>query len=204
MNDGLETYAEENRVFGISGYKFPSINKIKEPTYFLPIASSWSYATWSNRWNKVNFKPIELMEVIEHENLKSKMNFGGYNFYKTLEDQILGNIDTWDIQFYISMFLENSFFLFPNSSLVENIGFDNSGIHCGKDNFFSKVKKVNKKVRVDKLNIALNEEIVTSVRKSFELNNINEMSGKKLNFKNHSLIRRSKRLIKRLFRNLIE
>lgn len=203
MNIGLETYKEEDRVFGISGYKYPSIRKINNSTYFLPLACSWSYAIWSNRWNKINFNANELLEVINQKGFKTKINFGGYNFYQTLVDQSRGSIDTWDIQFYISMFLEDSFFLFPNNSLVENIGFDHSGIHCGRDNFFSKVKKVNKKIRVDKLSTELNEEIVNSVRKSFELNNLYEPLSKQLKLNNQFIISGLKKLFKKLLGKLI-
>ena len=46
MNDGLNLYKEEQQVFGVSGYRFPSSKTIKQPTYFLPIMSSWGYATY--------------------------------------------------------------------------------------------------------------------------------------------------------------
>lgn len=199
MNDGLNIYEKEEKVFGISGYKYPSISEIKEKTYFLPIGSSWGYATWANRWNKVNFNGRELLDTIDRNNLKNKMNFGEYQFYQMLKDQIEGRNDSWAIRFYSSMFLMNGFFLYPNISLVENIGFDNSGIHCGKDDYFSNFKITNEKVPVIKLSNSLNKKVVNLVRQSFKLRNVNKIAEIGWNLKKRNLIKSGKSIIKKLF-----
>lgn len=168
MNDALNIYKNEKGVFGISGYKFPSLKEINNPTYFLPIASSWSYATWNDRWQKVNFKGQELLAKINRHKLRKKMNFGNYFFYEMLKNQTENKVDSWAIRFYASMFLEHAFFLFPNVSLVKNIGFDNSGVHCGIDEYFEKVSIENQNILVIKQNVVLNKKIVNSIRHSFE------------------------------------
>ncbi|KJJ38205.1 hypothetical protein [Aequorivita vladivostokensis] len=169
MNDALELYENESQVFGVSGYSYPSITKIEEPTYFLPIGSSWSYATWADRWKKVNFDSRQLKTAIDANQLKSKINFGNYPYYEMLEDQIKSKNDSWAIRFYASMFLNKGFFLFPNKSLVRNIGFDNSGIHCKTDNFFSIININNNEIKVEPLALTLNNKLVALVKQSFEL-----------------------------------
>lgn len=203
MNDALIMYEKEEHVFGISGYKYPSISEIKETTYFLPISCSWSYGTWSNRWNKVSFNGLELKKAIKKNRLKKKMNFGRYRFYEMLEAQIVGNNDSWAIRFYASMFLDKSFFLYPNKSLVENIGFDNSGTHCSKEDYFTKVKICNEIVMVKKLNGQLNKEIVDKVRQSFELKNVNIEIQKGTYDKIRIFAKRKKNLINRILQKLI-
>ena len=47
-----------------------------------------------------------------------------------LEQQLEGKIDAWDIRWYWSIFNRKGVSLFPKYSLVKNIGFDGSGIHC--------------------------------------------------------------------------
>jgi len=184
MNDGLNIYENEPQVFGVSGYKFPSIKEVKEPTYFLPISSSWSYATWSDRWNKVNFNGNLLLKKIDENKLNEKLDFGGYPFYSMLKDQIKGKNDSWAVRFYASMLLDGAYFLFPQMSLIENIGFDNSGTHCGTDDYFSNVKISNEKIKVNKKNVKLNNRIVLNFRKSFKLRYYKKKRYKKIRIKN--------------------
>ena len=170
MNESLLIYQDNTKVFGISGYKYPSIRNIKASTYFLPISSSWSFGTWEDRWGKVNFNGKELLEKIDRQKLKSKFDFGGNPFYKMLKDHIGNKNDSWAIRFYASMFLNNFYFLYPNKSLIENIGFDGTGVHCGNENFFSKVKKNNGQINVKRIKIQLEKKSVNSIKDCFEGN----------------------------------
>lgn len=170
MNESLLIYHGEEKVFGVSGYKYPSTDAINESTYFLPISSSWSFATWIDRWNKVNFDGNELLRIIDNKNLELRVDFGSNSFYKMLKDQISGANDSWAIRYYISMFLEDSFFLYPHKSLIENIGFDNSGTHCGHDDYYSSSAVTQKEIKIEKLRIVLNKKIVDKIRKSFKEN----------------------------------
>ena len=140
MNTNLDYYKKEPNVYGISGYKYPS-KKIKKTTYFLPIGSSWGWATWKNKWVKINFNSGELLEIIKKKKLQKVINFGGYKFFEMLEAKEKGTVDSWAICFYASFFLNKGLFLFPNVSLVQNVGFDNTGIHCNADNHFDNVEK---------------------------------------------------------------
>ncbi len=173
MNESLEIYQHEEKVFGISGYKYPSKGKIEDSTYFLPISCSWSYATWLNRWRKVNFNENELLEFIQVSRKKYKMNFGGFPFYEMLEDQLASKVDSWAIRFYASMFLAKGLFLYPNRTLVENIGFDNSGQHCDADDYFKIIKNRDEKIKISKLKIKLKRKNVNLIRKNFELKYLN-------------------------------
>lgn len=169
MNEALQLYENEKKVFGISGYKYPSLNIIKEPTYFLPIASSWSFGIWKDRWDKVNFNGTQLLKEVEDRNFQQKLDFGSNAFYGMLKDHIAGKNDSWAVRLYVSMFLENAYFLYPNKSLIENIGFDNSGVHCGYDDYYSKSKMSNDRVEVVKRNVELNRKVIKNIKKSFNV-----------------------------------
>ena len=43
----------------------------------------------------------------------------------------VGEVDSWAIGWYASMFLEGGLTIFPARSLLENIGFDGTGAHSG-------------------------------------------------------------------------
>ncbi len=198
MNEALSLYQNDNKVFGISGYKYSSVKEIKNISYFLPIGSSWSYATWADRWAKINFDGKKLLSEMKGNNAKKSMNFGGYPFYEMLENQVLGNNDSWAIRFYASMFLEKGMFLYPNRSLVANIGFDNSGTHCSPDEYFSKVEISNDKIHLQKNKLDLNSKIVYSFEKSFK----SRMNGNKNNSRKRTLIQYTKKSLKKVLKKL--
>jgi hypothetical protein len=47
-----------------------------------------------------------------------------------LEAQLEGKVDSWAILWNLSVFMNDGLVLYPGKSLVENKGFDGSGIHC--------------------------------------------------------------------------
>jgi hypothetical protein len=51
-----------------------------------------------------------------------------------LEEQINGANDSWAVRWHASAFLAEKLTLYPGRSLVNNIGNDASGTHCGKSN----------------------------------------------------------------------
>ncbi len=161
MNKNLDYYKDEQQVFGISGYCYPN-KKINETTYFLPIGSSWGWATWLDKWNQISFNAQELLNIIDKRKLQKTMDFNGYRFYEMLKTHANSSIDTWDIQFYTSFFLQNGLFLFPNVSLVQNIGFDSSGIHCSEDGFLGIVE--NKMIKdYNKIPIKVKKNIIRRI-----------------------------------------
>jgi hypothetical protein len=133
MNEGLEMYKDEETVYGVTGYCHAHSGTIQEQTYFLPIMSSWGYGTWLNKWSEINFDERELLNEVLTKKLETKLDFGNINFYQMLKDQISGKNDSWAIRFYVTMFLNKGMFLYPNISLLKNIGFDGTGVHCHKD-----------------------------------------------------------------------
>ena len=166
MNNGLECYKDEDKVYGISGYCFPSSKIIKDDTFFLPIMSSWGYGTWAKSWAKINFNGQKLLNEVHSRGIESKINFGRLNYYQMLKDQVSGKIDSWAVRFYVSMFLDNGVFLYPNKSLLQNIGLDGTGIHCNAED--SKIyndsfqKDIN--IEVAKKDVSLNPKNVELIK----------------------------------------
>jgi|TARA_R110002020_G_scaffold63136_3_gene168433 FkbM family methyltransferase len=161
MNEALDLYKNEQKVFGVSGYRFPTSQKIKEETFFLPIMSSWGYGTWKDRWKRVNFNGDELLDLIENKGIGDKLDFGNLKYYKMLKDQVGGKNDSWAIRFYVSMFLEKGVFLYPKQSLLKNIGFDGTGVHCAIDNSKAHQGKYQNEIQinVEKQEINLNSKV---------------------------------------------
>lgn len=129
MNKGLDFYQENDQVLGVGGYfYFP--NEDLNETFLLPLVSSWGWATWSVKWDKVEFDASKLLEQVIEKELEQKVNFGNNNYFNLLQAQVKKEVDSWAICFYVSCVVTNKSFLRPHLSLVQNIGLDNSGTHC--------------------------------------------------------------------------
>ena len=141
MNDALNYYASNTDVAGISGFSFLKDFKGNlETTFFLPIASSWGWATWKRQWQITSFDAKSLLTKIENENRTSEFEFGTFPYMKILKQQVEGTISSWAIRFYASFFLQRKWFVFPPVSLVQNTGFGGGATHTRfKDEFMSTV-----------------------------------------------------------------
>lgn len=162
MNKGLDMYQDEESVYGVTGYCFPFNGKIRDTTYFLPIMSSWGYGTWANRWSKINFDGRGLLDQVISKKIGNKLDFGSLGYYQMLKDQVAGENDSWAVRFYVSMYLNKGVFLYPNVSLLTNIGFDGTGVHCSLDaskNHNGNLEK-NVNITIRKVEVLLKKNII--------------------------------------------
>lgn len=130
MNQGLEKYEHEKKVFSICGYN----NKVKIPrgyeydSYFCVRSSSWGWATWADRWNSVDW---ELNDWNKYQSLKSAFNkWGGSDCFGMLNGWKEGKNKSWAIRFCFAQFLQDKLSLFPLISKINNNGFDGDGTNC--------------------------------------------------------------------------
>lgn len=132
MNQALKKYKNEKNVYSITGYSFTDQIENIDSTYFLAITSSWSWTTWAEKWKQFERDPEELKKFIKNKSNHSRFNFdNSYDFVAMARNQLAGKIDSWAIYWYFSIFQVNGLTLYPKKSLVQNIGFDGSGTHCG-------------------------------------------------------------------------
>jgi GT2 family glycosyltransferase len=136
MNESLRIYENDEKVYGISGYAYPNMEKSLPETFFLQMGSSWGWGTWLRAWKKFNLNVPELITKVKSSPNYKKFDVGDYPFFDMLMSQNKEFPDTWDIQWYASLFIDDALFLFPKKSLSKNIGFDNSGTHCRGDFYY--------------------------------------------------------------------
>jgi hypothetical protein len=132
MNAALDAYRDVPSVHSVSGYMFPvDLADLGQDVVFLPLTSSWGWATWRRAWK--TFAPGERSHAAIAANpaLRRRFDVGGYPFFSMLEQQLRGEVDSWGIRWYATVFLQDGLTLFPARSLVANTGFDGSGVHCG-------------------------------------------------------------------------
>lgn len=130
MNDALEKYKEKKEVFSITGYSWTDENDDIDDTYFLKLTSSWSWATWKDRWDYFSREEVQLEKALNEREFMKKFNYNNsYNYTKLARLQLNEKIDSWAIFWYFSVFQQNGLTLYPSKKLVKNIGHDGSGTH---------------------------------------------------------------------------
>lgn len=137
MNDSLVRYRDATRVMQVTGYLFPARVPQDDDACFLPMCSSWGWATWKRAWD--HFDPgMSNLERLAHDAfLRYHFDLEGtHRFYHMLEEQRRGRIDSWAVRWYLSVFSQNGLTVFPTRSLIRNIGFDGTGTHCGTSEVF--------------------------------------------------------------------
>lgn len=136
MNEALNHYHADSRVMQISGFMFPVKVEHDDEACLLPLTTSWGWATWEHAWK--HFDPIMAGYQVVNKNSILRKAFdldGTYAYFKMLESQLRGEINSWAIRWYLSVFLLKGLVLYPPYSLIQNIGFDGSGMHCKMNNF---------------------------------------------------------------------
>jgi hypothetical protein len=137
MNDGLNRYRDDTRVASIHGYVYPVEGSLPE-TFFLKGADCWGWATWSRAWSHFEPDGARLLAELKARELTREFDFDGqFPYTSMLQDQIAGRNSSWAILWYASCFLNDLLTLYPGRSLVQNIGNDSSGTHCGTTDGFS-------------------------------------------------------------------
>ena len=136
MNEALDFYANDSRVFSIHGYTYPLKGELPE-TYFIRGASCWGWATWARAWAFFEKDAQSLYDQLKQKNLIHDFDFrGAYPYSKMLLDHVAGKVNSWAIRWLASAYLQGGLTLYPGRSLVQNIGFDQSGTHCIETDLF--------------------------------------------------------------------
>ena len=160
MNEGLTRYENENIVKQVSGF-FPTVNNSTGRSFFLPVTTTWGWATWKRVWKEIDFDPSDYVLVKNDAGLRNEFNLGGaVNYSDMLITQMESDkISSWGIRFWWNVFRQKGLVLYPDHTLVYNIGHDDSGTHTKSsdkikgiklDDFYS-VKEYPEKLAIDEV-----------------------------------------------------
>lgn len=136
MLQALERYAEDERVAQVAGFTFPILTPTKPDAFFLPVITSWGWATWSRAWDLFAWDLQSALSRLEADPaLRARFDLdGAYPYTEMLRSTLQGRVDTWDIQWYWSVFSAGKLVLYPRCSLVWQNGFDEFATHTRSGN----------------------------------------------------------------------
>ncbi len=143
MNGALNYYSGNLSVGSISGY-CPPVNlpyDYSNDVFSAYRSCSWTWATWLDRWENVDWKLKNISDFYKSPKLINKLNSNGNDRFMRLYRQTKGNGSSWSVRFGAHLVKNNQVTIYPRFSYTQNIGCDDSGVHSSKSD--------NDKVRVD-------------------------------------------------------
>ena len=134
----LIRYKDDDRIGHIGGNNFLTRVDNNLSYDFCSIAHIWGWASWRRVWRNydVNLgywkKALENTTMMDSlfKSLKEKIYFSSF-----ISDTLSGNkgLNTWDIQYYFMLRVQNQLSIYPSVNLVTNIGLsDPNATHTTK------------------------------------------------------------------------
>ncbi len=131
MNSALQFYADEKRVWHISGWNYPIDTTGLNDTYVWRNMNCWGWATWADRWQHYEKEPKKLLESFHKGDIHYFNLDGSVDFWAQVINNYKGSMHTWAIFWTATIYKHNGLCLNPARSFVCNIGFDGTGTHTG-------------------------------------------------------------------------
>ena len=178
MNEALDFYEKENKVWHISGWNYPIMKEDSNETFLWRGMNCWGWATWKNRWEYFEKNTKKLIEVFSEDDIYKFNLEGSCDFWSQVLANNEGKINTWAIYWYAIIFKNNGLCLNPVSTFIDNIGFGEESSHCkSKKNYVDTVKTIYKisfqtnisesKIYTEKIKKYLNLEKDLLIQKRF-------------------------------------
>lgn len=173
MNMALDRYEPEKRVMHIAGHLFSAGGiRHRHSAFFIQMEDSWGWATWKRAWDKFEHEASGREILRKDAALEKRFNMDdAYPFSKMLEDQMDSQkIDSWAIRWWWTIFKNDGISLFPDKSLVKNIGYGAEGTHTkGNDPFGADAFDKNYSIENYPSEITVNEEYFSRVKEALKI-----------------------------------
>ena len=138
MNAALDKYEKYPSVFTISANR-PPVKKMAIPEDYeydvfvslRPFSTGW--ATWKEKWERIDWSLDYLDDFIQHLQQIKSFHHGGDDLTNMLLLQRYHKIDSWAIRYAFQHFYHHAVAILPCIPYVDNIGFDGTGMHSGKE-----------------------------------------------------------------------
>lgn len=136
MNTMLDMFESDKRVMQISGYSSKLHLPISYPwdIYLSGRAHSWSWATWKDRWETVDWEVKDFDRLAADKKAIKAFNTYGSDLFGMLKGWKEKRNNSWYIRFNYSMHKQGRFTVCPIKSLVRNDGFGVDATNCSAYN----------------------------------------------------------------------
>jgi hypothetical protein len=137
MKQCFEQYQGFKNVYSVSGYSWPiGLEQSEYDAYFCGRPCPWGWGTWKDRWALYQKDYNMIIDIKQDRELSRNLAIWGDD----LEDMLIGNIrgtsNSWYVLWALLLIHNNGIAVNPYKSLVQNEGFDGTGVHCGSTGRF--------------------------------------------------------------------
>ncbi|WP_321324714.1 glycosyltransferase family 2 protein [Thiomicrorhabdus sp.] len=140
MNDALDFYENDEEILSITGYCPPIriINTYNKDFFVLPRNCAWGMGLYRRTLDVIN-RPIDKAEF-ERVSKQKRMYVAGSDVMRMVQQEVVGSLQAGDVRCMYHQLLNSQYTVYPRYSLVQNIGHDGSGEHCGRSSKFHHMK----------------------------------------------------------------
>ncbi len=170
MNKCLDFYENNKKIGAVSGYA-PSIDfpkDYKEDIFAAYRSCSWSWGTWQDRWENVDWELNDFSEFCKNPQLVKKLNSNGNDRFMRLYRQTKGNGSSWSVRFGAHLVKKDWLTVYPRYSYIKNIGCDESGVHSKSEDAEKMAVDLDKAIKDPRISdVSLNKKIQKTMKKHY-------------------------------------
>jgi hypothetical protein len=122
----LEKHRADKRIMSVSGSYFGSSARTNAQYYFSKYSLMWGWATWRDRWHLYTLDVSDYMAVLRRMRKSRTWTLAWAEVFATV---VAGKVDTWDVQWILTVWRHGGIVCRPKVNLVRNLGFGGSATH---------------------------------------------------------------------------
>lgn len=139
MNQCLDHYETRKTVFSITGLSRPHSERFFPKDYPYDVYVSlkhhpWSWATWVDRWNLVDWSAKTYDEIASNPQMLAAFKRMGEDEWEELTMQVKGGKQIWSARFALAHFVNHAVSIAPIKTYVRNIGAGADSTNCKTEN----------------------------------------------------------------------
>ena len=177
MTKALKKYAANAQIRSVSGYQFPFVEKHRKKITEIALHrfNPWGWGTWNDRWKDYS---VDLKKIVELVKANGTYDLLGKDQQTYCEEKYFleKKADIWSINWDLLHYLTETFSISPSRTLIDNIGFDGTGVHSQATNVFN-VKKYDSITK--EFPIFLSEYPACDKKVEIQVNKFMEMNSRK-------------------------
>ncbi len=132
MNDSLEMYATNPHIFSVTGYRYPFDLPAGHAydVFLMPRSCPWGWATWKDRWEKIDWDSdyYDLLEANEYLK-KQFVTRNGYDWLQVARMRRKGIMDVWSDYWNFTHFRFGAYSVVPVKMKSNHIGYDHYAVN---------------------------------------------------------------------------
>ena len=141
--EGLTRLRSNSCIRSLSGYSYPCNFVFGENDKLLLLNRfcTWGWATWKERWEDYDPDLQNIVDECERQSFDIEACGQDLGLLCKSSKFLKGQVDIWSLPWTLYHYLSSTYCVYPRQSVIENIGFDGSGLNCKKSTHFQTYRK---------------------------------------------------------------